>query len=448
MGKQSSGTSAKKKQYVSKMKKMGSAVIGKDLAQDILYCLSKRPNLEWSGLLFWKINEEADLEDPETIEIEVEHMHLQDLGSGTYTDFSNDGGELIDLYDGKPELMEMRCGLIHSHHTMKAFFSGTDTEELHEKAENGLYFSLIVNNHMEPVAKLCWMTTAEEEVKKTQTHNAWEFGNYFRRESKQSVETETIQAEIFHEMEFEINWPLEMTAIADRYKELDKSSIVAEANALNKRYGIGGNTSVGYGANQGFGNSGASYRNMSVPSKTIPNASQRGKQLGFGFMGHEPLTNPSTDGDEDEATFWDIVKAHKREGELFASIAAGETTRLTLREVILTQDKAIRAKTLRAVTTGETPAYTDLLDEYFDDAVEEIVAEGQMIAAECVGDFYITEEHYAEALFYFSEELESHKIECTFARKLKEGVDEYVAEIQDTIEEEQEDIVDQINATK
>ena len=180
------------------------------------------------------MNEEADLEKPETIVIDADYMHLQDLGSTAYTEFDNDA-DLIDLYEEREELMERRCGLIHSHHTMKAFFSGTDQEELHEKAETGLYLSLIVNNYMEPVAKLAWMGEMERT---TEQYTSWQWG-MFKRDRKKYTRTE--MCNVIYEIEFDIEFDECATPSFYCYAELEEEeNIVATAKSVhNNGFGVG-----------------------------------------------------------------------------------------------------------------------------------------------------------------------------------------------------------------
>ena len=182
------------------------------------------------------MNEEtADLEKPESLVLEADYMHLQDLGSSVYTEFDNDS-DIIDLYEEKEELMERRCGLIHSHHTMQAFFSGTDQEELHEKAETGLYLSLIVNNHMEPVAKLAWMGEMERKVEQ---YTSWQWGSFTRDRKKYS---RTEMCNVIYEIELEIEFDDVIAPSMDRYAELNEEENIRSA-AKSVHTGSGG----GYG---------------------------------------------------------------------------------------------------------------------------------------------------------------------------------------------------------
>ena len=59
------------------------------------------------------------------------------------------------MYDMWEDALEMQVGLIHTHHTMSAFFSGTDDSELHDNvAKHNYYLSLIVSQTSEYCAKV------------------------------------------------------------------------------------------------------------------------------------------------------------------------------------------------------------------------------------------------------------------------------------------------------
>ncbi len=108
--------------------------------------------LEWSGLIFY--DSEGSIADPANLKLKVTDFHLLDIGTAGYTEFKLDTN-LFDIYDAKPHLMGKAYGLMHSHHSMKAFFSGTDSGNLHESAEFFEYYlSLIVNHSGDFVAKV------------------------------------------------------------------------------------------------------------------------------------------------------------------------------------------------------------------------------------------------------------------------------------------------------
>lgn len=112
---------------------------------------------EWSGVIFYKIN--GSYADLESLTLEVVDLVPMDIGTSTYTeavwDFSKDATFaekftywVLEAEERGEDPCEMGC--IHTHHTMSAFFSGTDTDDLHENAEKTrAYLSLIVNYEMD-----------------------------------------------------------------------------------------------------------------------------------------------------------------------------------------------------------------------------------------------------------------------------------------------------------
>ena len=165
-------------------------------------------------MLFWKINKEAELEKPKTIEIEADYMLLFDLGSGAYTAFDWDGADLVDIYDNHEELMEYRAGHVHSHHTMGAYFSGTDQDELHEKAVTGLYLMLVVDNKMTPTAKLAWGGEIEQKIENFITYK-W---GMFMKERAPISSSE--KKEVVYEVELDVEFPDIYDEISDRWDVL------------------------------------------------------------------------------------------------------------------------------------------------------------------------------------------------------------------------------------
>lgn len=144
-----------------------------------------------------------------------------DLGSAAYTEFEFDPEELIDLYEEKEYLMEWRCGLIHSHHHMQTFFSGTDQDELHEKAVNGLYLSLIVNNHLVPTAKLAWGGIVKHKRKAT-----WVWGMF----SAKGKELEEEETEVVYEVELDIEYASDVyNEMSERWDVVDEKDTIKTA---------------------------------------------------------------------------------------------------------------------------------------------------------------------------------------------------------------------------
>jgi hypothetical protein len=121
--------------------------------EKIQYLCSHINKVEWSGCTFYSI--EGDLAKPETVYIKVEDMIPLDKGSTGFTEYSFDSRVLS--YIMEKDYFHLKTGHLHSHHEMKTFFSGTDTDEVIENSEHiKPYLSIIVNNRHEFSAKIAF----------------------------------------------------------------------------------------------------------------------------------------------------------------------------------------------------------------------------------------------------------------------------------------------------
>lgn len=115
--------------------------------KEIKYLNQAHPNLEWSGVLFFKIK--GSIVNASSLEIFCEHLVPMDSGTAGYTEFTYDPNYFE--YIMKNNLDEgWRQGKIHSHHNMAVFHSGTDNDDLQEHCRtHPWYLSIIVNNRFE-----------------------------------------------------------------------------------------------------------------------------------------------------------------------------------------------------------------------------------------------------------------------------------------------------------
>ena len=108
--------------------------------------------VEWSGVLFYTTTGSIRNND---LVATVEDILPMDKGSTGFTSFAMDSRVIDYLMDNNAIERNLKMGLIHSHHNMSSYFSGTDIEELVDGAQtNNIYVSLIVNNRGEKVAKV------------------------------------------------------------------------------------------------------------------------------------------------------------------------------------------------------------------------------------------------------------------------------------------------------
>lgn len=113
------------------------------------WCL-QFPDQEWSGTLFYTV--EGSFADG-TFTATCRDIYVSDIGTGGYTEFDHKAD--IVTYADENDLLDCHHGLIHSHHLMQSFFSGTDKATLIEEGMSMPHFlSLIVNNAGKYTAKI------------------------------------------------------------------------------------------------------------------------------------------------------------------------------------------------------------------------------------------------------------------------------------------------------
>jgi hypothetical protein len=117
----------------------------------INFLLSRFKKTEWSGPAWYSIDKTD--EDGFPVEVSLQYFKPIHLGHGTETEVDGDAmGKLLPtIYKRFPDLKDCFLGLIHSHHTMGAFLSGTDKDTAKEQAvKDGIFFSTVVASSGEP----------------------------------------------------------------------------------------------------------------------------------------------------------------------------------------------------------------------------------------------------------------------------------------------------------
>jgi len=136
-----------------------------------LYC-SKISQIEWSGVLFYKINKGSASDLSKPFEIELVDIYLMDIGTSGYTEYEADENVVLYMMDKGYEFGEVFIGHIHSHHNMKTYFSGTDMSELRTNCGNhNLYLSVIVNNFYNICAKMARLVKLTNVVASTKNED-------------------------------------------------------------------------------------------------------------------------------------------------------------------------------------------------------------------------------------------------------------------------------------
>jgi len=151
---------------VSNIGNIGKLIITARLQKYIEYLHYKVGSTEWSGILFYTLTG-GDIEKLKGLEFTADFLFPMDIGSIAYTEFDYDG-ELIKAYDVYEEGLSSNTGIVHSHHNMTTFFSGTDMSELTDNAGNyNFYVSLIVNFSHNYSAKIAIPAKTES------SHKSW-----------------------------------------------------------------------------------------------------------------------------------------------------------------------------------------------------------------------------------------------------------------------------------
>ena len=140
---------------------MSKIVITKDFQNQIDLLHRLVGNIEWSGVMFYTTN--GIFSEKDCI-ITPKHIFPMDVGSSANTDFEYNE-ILLDAYDIFPDAENCREGIIHTHHTMGAFFSATDMTELQDNAKNyDWYLSLVVDFKQEYKAKVAIQPTSMKAI--------------------------------------------------------------------------------------------------------------------------------------------------------------------------------------------------------------------------------------------------------------------------------------------
>lgn len=119
-------------------------IIPVGVEKKIRYLQNKYPSTEWSGVLFYTY--EGSFKNKDLV-ITCVDIFPMDLGTSTYTEFEISPEVTAYIAGNVDTLFGCEMALIHSHHQMAAFFSGTDLSTLQSEGnDTNNFVSLIVNN--------------------------------------------------------------------------------------------------------------------------------------------------------------------------------------------------------------------------------------------------------------------------------------------------------------
>ena len=149
-----------------------------------MFLCGKISEVEWSGVLFYSVK--GSIKQFDEVEFILEDIYPMNKGTKAYTEYELDD-DLIDYRMSNPKSLTWKVGMIHSHNSMKSYFSGTDMSELNDNSEfHNYYLSLIVNNFGEMVAKIAFRGEAKGFECKDEKGENW---NLHLKKSRQMMFT-------------------------------------------------------------------------------------------------------------------------------------------------------------------------------------------------------------------------------------------------------------------
>ena len=195
---------------------VGKLIVTAPLEMKIRTLIALYPSTEWSGIMFYKHT--GSLRDKNLV-VTAEDLYLMDIGTGGFTTFELGSDPSIASYMATHQLFDCHQALIHSHHSMGAFFSGTDTATLEKEGKTMPNFvSLVVDTAGTYVAAIT--SRISYNIKGKYTITTSEFGGTEYTEDSDKEYAKTIsKVEIFG---LSVEIEKVDTSLFDRIEELPK----------------------------------------------------------------------------------------------------------------------------------------------------------------------------------------------------------------------------------
>jgi hypothetical protein len=147
---------------IIEVKENGKLIISENVQKRIDMLHAQIGSKEWCAFITYD-KEAGNINEPSTYVARVKDIYPMGIGSETYTETENTASELIKMDERIPSYFMSRSGYCHTHHNMKAYFSQTDMQELHNNVDkydgDSYYLSLIVNFEKQYVGKIAKLIT-------------------------------------------------------------------------------------------------------------------------------------------------------------------------------------------------------------------------------------------------------------------------------------------------
>lgn len=218
-------------------------VVPEKVEEKIRYLIRKYPHTEWSGVLFYAHQGTFETND---LTITCRDIFPMDLGTAGWTEFHM--SEDVTSYMAQNiELFDCETGLVHSHHTLGAFFSGQDNLMLQQEGnDTNCFVSLVVDTRGSYVARITRRVVAKSEVTIHNLGSSYEFfGEGSRTIGRDDTEsTKTIDKKFIEYFDLEVERhevPNSLAYLDSRFEEIEKNkksacSIPSKDKSLDQRF--------------------------------------------------------------------------------------------------------------------------------------------------------------------------------------------------------------------
>lgn len=178
-----------------------------------------------------------------SLKIHCQDIYPMDLGTGTFTDFKMDES-VVGYIAENIDLFGCDMGLVHSHHSMGAFLSGTDSNTIRaEGNDTNCFVSLVVDTKGTYVAALTRKIKEKKQVTTADMGSSYEFfgeGNVSLADSQHKTSTvEVVDREVIEyfmlDVEIEhVDNPLAyLDTRFDEIQEAKKKKVTAAPTVVN-----------------------------------------------------------------------------------------------------------------------------------------------------------------------------------------------------------------------
>ena len=145
------------------VKDLGTILIPNKIISKITLAHRLIANVEWNGIILYRTVDNVPIDITKPNHFIVEDLVIVNIG--TYGAFNYAADESMSLVNSSPYILDCLQGLVHTHHNMGAFFSGTDMDEIAKSVDMNVYLSLVVDFKGTYVAKL--LLVGEQNLKHT-----------------------------------------------------------------------------------------------------------------------------------------------------------------------------------------------------------------------------------------------------------------------------------------